>query len=57
MSGKYVYRAFNYIVHYGENFRVIKEVSCVGFEATSKVVISVDPSDPPDQRLTDYVTP
>ena len=53
MSGKHVYRAFNHIVHYGENFRGITEVSCVGFEATGKVMISVDPNDPPDQRLTD----
>ena len=53
MSGKHVYRAFNHIVHYGENFRGIKEVSCVGFEATGKVMISIDPNDPPDQRLTD----
>lgn len=53
MSGKHVYRAFNHIVHYGENFRGIKEVSCVGFEATGKVMISVDPNEPPDQRLTD----
>lgn len=53
MSGKHVYRAFNHIVHYGEKFRGIKEVSCVGFEATGKVMISVDPNDPPDQRLTD----
>lgn len=53
MSGKHVYRAFSHIAHYSDNFRSIKEVSCVGFEATSKVMISVNSNDPPDQRLTD----
>ncbi|CAI6331173.1 unnamed protein product [Periconia digitata] len=53
MTGNHIYRAFNHIVHYGENFRGIKEVSCVGFEATGKVVMAVDPEDPADQRLTD----
>ncbi|PVH96269.1 putative polyketide synthase [Periconia macrospinosa] len=53
MSGNHIYRAFNHIVHYGENFRGIKEVSCVGFEATGKVVMPVDPEEPADQRLTD----
>lgn len=50
---KHIYRAFNHIVHYSENFHGIKEVSCVGFEATSKVMILVDLNNPSDQRLTD----
>ena len=53
MSGNHIYRAFNHIVHYGENFRGIKEVSCVGFEATGKVRMFVDPERPADERLTD----
>jgi acyl transferase domain-containing protein/SAM-dependent methyltransferase/acyl carrier protein len=53
MSGNHIYRAFNHIVHYTENFRGIKEVSCVGFEATGKVMMLVDPERPTDERLTD----
>ena len=53
MQGNHIYRAFNHIVHYGENFRGIKEVACVRMEATGRVSISVNPNDPPDQRLCD----
>ena len=53
MQGNHIYRAFNHIVHYGENFRGIKNVACVRMEAAGRVVISVDSNDPPDQRLCD----
>jgi acyl transferase domain-containing protein/SAM-dependent methyltransferase/acyl carrier protein len=53
MQGKHVYRAFNTVVFYGEQFRGIKSVSCVRLEAAGKVVISVDPEAAPDQRLCD----
>lgn len=53
MQGNHIYRAFNHIVHYGGNFRGIKEVACVRMEAAGRVSISVDPNDPPDQRLCD----
>ena len=53
MQGTHIYRAFNHIVHYGENFRGIKNVACVRMEAAGRVAISVDPNDPPDQRLCD----
>lgn len=29
MEGKHIYRAFNHIVHYAENFRGIKKVACL----------------------------
>lgn len=53
MQGNHIYRAFNHIVHYGENVRGIKEVACVRMEATGRVSISMNPNDPPDQRLCD----
>lgn len=53
MQGNHIYRAFNHIVHYGGNFRGIKEVACVRMEATGRVSMSVNPNDPPDQRLCD----
>ena len=53
MQGNHIYRAFNHIVHYGENFRGIKDVACVGTEASGRVSISVDLMDSPDQRLCD----
>lgn len=53
MSGKHIYRAFNHIVHYDENFRGIKKVACLRQEAAGKVTIDVNPSDPVDQRLCD----
>ena len=53
MQGNHIYRAFNHIVHYGENFRGMKDVACVRTEATGRVSISVDLTDPPDQRLCD----
>lgn len=53
MEGKHIYRAFNHIVHYAENFRGIKKVACLRLEAAGKVMIDVDPSDPIDQRLCD----
>lgn len=53
MQGNHIYRAFNHIVHYGENFRGIKNVACVRTEATGRVVISVNSNDPADQRLCD----
>lgn len=53
MQGKHIYRAFNHIVHYAENFRGIKKVACLRLEAAGKVTINMDPSDPVDQRLCD----
>lgn len=53
MQGNHIYRAFNHIVHYGEIFRGIKTVACVGNEITGKVVIFPDANDPADQRLCD----
>lgn len=53
MEGKHIYRAFNHIVHYAENFRGIKKVACLRLEAAGKVTIDVEPSDPVDQRLCD----
>ena len=53
MQGNHIYRAFNHIVHYGQNFRGIKEVACVGTEATGRVSISVNPMNSPYQRLCD----
>ena len=53
MQGNHIYRAFSHIVHYGENFRGVKDVACVRTEATGRVSISVNPNDPPDQRLCD----
>ena len=51
MEGKHIYRAFNHIVHYAENFQGIKKVACLRMEASGKVKMEVDPSDPDDQRL------
>ena len=53
MQGNHIYRAFNHIVHYGEDFRGMKDVACVRTEATGRVSISLNPNDPPDQRLCD----
>ncbi|EAW12177.1 putative polyketide synthase [Aspergillus clavatus NRRL 1] len=53
MEGKHIYRAFNHIVHYGENFRGVKKITCLRMEASGKVMMVVDPSDPVDQRLCD----
>ncbi|PMD39228.1 BcPKS19, polyketide synthase [Hyaloscypha variabilis F] len=53
MQGNHLYRAFNHIVHYGEQFRGIKSISSVHLEAAGKVVMPVDPQAPADQRLCD----
>ncbi|KAF2275385.1 putative polyketide synthase [Westerdykella ornata] len=53
MQGNHIYRAFNHIVHYAENFRGIKQVACVRMEAAGKVCMYPDPNDPADQRLVD----
>jgi acyl transferase domain-containing protein/acyl carrier protein/SAM-dependent methyltransferase len=53
MQGKHIYRAFNQVVFYGEQFRGIKSISCLRLEAAGTVIISVDPDAAPDQRLTD----
>lgn len=53
MQGNHLYRAFNHIVHYGEQFRGIKTISSIGLEAAGKVVMPVDPEAPADQRLCD----
>ena len=53
MQGNHIYRAFNHIVRYGEIFRGIKNVACVRLEAAGRVVMSVAPDDPFDQRLCD----
>ncbi|KAE9372419.1 BcPKS19, polyketide synthase [Stipitochalara longipes BDJ] len=53
MQGNHLYRAFNHIVHYGEQFRGIKAISSVHLEAAGKVVMSVDPKASADQRLCD----
>ncbi|OCK81842.1 beta-ketoacyl synthase [Lepidopterella palustris CBS 459.81] len=53
MQGDHIYRAFNHIVHYGKDFRGIRKVASVGLEAAGRVAMSVDPDDPPDQRLCD----
>lgn len=53
MQRNHIYRVFNHIVHYGENFRDIKEVACIRMEAAGRVSISVNPNDPPDQRVYD----
>lgn len=53
MQGNHIYRAFNQLVHYGENFQGMKNLACVSTEVAGNVVISVDASDPPDQRLCD----
>ncbi|KAI0542223.1 BcPKS19, polyketide synthase [Xylaria digitata] len=53
MEGNHIYRAFSTVVHYGEAFRGIKKIACVGDEAAGKVVITPDPTAPADQRLCD----
>ena len=53
MQGSHIYRAFNHIVHYAENFRGIKNVACVRTEATGSVFMSIDSKEPADQRLCD----
>jgi acyl transferase domain-containing protein/SAM-dependent methyltransferase/acyl carrier protein len=53
MQGNHLYRAFNHIVHYGEQFRGIKSIASVRLEAAGKVVMPVDPEAPADQRLCD----
>ncbi|KAK4462847.1 hypothetical protein QBC42DRAFT_174989 [Cladorrhinum samala] len=52
MQGSHIYRALNTFVHYGPNFRGIKQVACVGNEAAGRVVMTPDINDPADQRLT-----
>ncbi|KAF2972671.1 hypothetical protein GQX73_g957 [Xylaria multiplex] len=53
MEGNHIYRAFSTVVHYGEAFRGIKKIACLGNEAAGKVVITPDPTAPADQRLCD----
>ncbi|KAK8029647.1 Methylphloroacetophenone synthase [Apiospora rasikravindrae] len=54
MRGNHIYRAFNTVVYYGEAFRGIKEISCVGSESAGRVKITPgSPEDPVDQRLCD----
>jgi len=53
MQGNHLYRAFNHIVHYGEQFRGIKSIASVRLEAAGKVVMPVDPAAPADQQLCD----
>ncbi|KAK8054708.1 Methylphloroacetophenone synthase [Apiospora phragmitis] len=54
MRGNHLYRAFNTVVHYGEAFHGIKEISCLGLESAGKVRIAPGaPEDPVDQRLCD----
>lgn len=53
MQGNHIYRAFNTVVFYGEPFRGIKEVACVGLEAAGKVRVTPALQDPADQRLCD----
>lgn len=53
MRGSHIYRAFNTVVYYGEPFRGIKEVACVGSEAAGKVQVALPVEDPADQRLCD----
>lgn len=53
MRGSHIYRAFNTVVYYGEPFRGIKDVACVGSEAAGKVQIALPVDDPADQRLCD----
>jgi acyl transferase domain-containing protein/SAM-dependent methyltransferase/acyl carrier protein len=53
MQGNHLYRAFNHIVHYGEQFRGIKTISSVGLEAAGKVIMPVDAGASADQRLCD----
>ncbi len=40
MQGNHIYRAFSTVVSYGEAFRGIKKVACVGMEAAGNVVIT-----------------
>ncbi|KAF8857473.1 BcPKS19, polyketide synthase [Acephala macrosclerotiorum] len=56
MQGNHIYRAFNQIVYYGEEFRGINSVACVGLEAAGRVAMFVDPDAAPDQRLCDTPT-
>ena len=53
MQGKHIYRAFNTIVRYGEPFRGIKQVACVGNEIAGKVTITTDLNSSLEQRLCD----
>ena len=53
MQGKHIYRAFNTVVRYGEAFRGIRQVACVGNEIAGKVTITPDLNSSLDQRLCD----
>ncbi|KAK7754813.1 Type I Iterative PKS [Diatrype stigma] len=53
MQGKHLYRAFSSVVNYGECFRGVKEVACMGHEAVGRVVMTLDPTAPAHQRLCD----
>lgn len=55
MQGNHIYRAFNTVVYYGEAFRGIKQVACVGTEAAGRVRIAPPAAEQEaaDQRLTD----
>nr|APX43976.1 polyketide synthase [Pestalotiopsis microspora] len=53
MRGHHIYRAFSTVVSYGESFRGIKEIACVGSEAAGKVRTTPETEDPTDQRLCD----
>ncbi|KAI1178049.1 BcPKS19, polyketide synthase [Nemania sp. FL0916] len=51
MQGRHIYRAFSSVVDYGEAYRGVKEVACVGNEVVGKVIVTPDPTAPADQRL------
>ncbi|KAL2207821.1 putative Phthiocerol synthesis polyketide synthase type I PpsA [Sarocladium strictum] len=53
MQGNHIYRAFNTVVYYGEDFRGIKHVACLRNEAAGKVRVTPSTTDPADQRLCD----
>jgi acyl transferase domain-containing protein/SAM-dependent methyltransferase/acyl carrier protein len=52
MQGNHIYRAFSTVVSYGELFRGIKKVACVGHEAAGNVIMRPrDTNTQQDQRL------
>ncbi|KAK8108232.1 Methylphloroacetophenone synthase [Apiospora kogelbergensis] len=53
MRGPHIYRAFDTVVHYEPAYQGIKDMACVGHEATGTVRVMPDPGDPADQRLCD----
>ena len=53
MQGNHIYRAFTTVVHYGPEFRGVKQIASMGMEAAGKVIITPGMDDPDDQRLCD----